>query len=80
MLSNQTSRIYCDADEIKGLESLASRLAGMAHDAGSETHATAYQAVAITAHVLANCRLNYPRDFMIIFEQLMFGENYKEVE
>ncbi len=80
MLSNQTSRIYCDADEMDGLESLANRLAEKAMDSGYDEHATAYKAVAITAHILASHRLNYPRDFMIVFERLFFGREYQEDE
>lgn len=78
MLSNQTSRVYCDVDELNGLRSMADRLAQSASEDGALQHAVAYEAVANTAHILATMRLNYPRDFMVVFERLQFGEEFKD--
>lgn len=80
MLCNQTSRIYCDIDELNGLETAARNMATQYAENDALQHAEAYQTIADVAHILATHRLNYPRDFFVVFERIHFENDFKEVE
>lgn len=66
MFSNQTSRVYCDLDDLHG----AAKLAAEAAWATSDIEESAFYAgAAMTLQILADTsRIQYPKDFMAVLD------------
>lgn len=77
MLCNQSSRFYCDADEVQGLMRLLMDEQGVREDA-EERAALAGAATAL--EILSTQQLRYPKDFMAVFRSMLFHEYAKETD
>lgn len=71
MLCNQSSRLYCDSDEIEGLKKL---LNDEEKERDSDFDSALCQGALITLDILSTQQLRYPADFMVVFRALAFGE------
>lgn len=71
MLCNQSSRFYCDADEVQGLV----RLLMEERELRTNTEERAALTGAMTTlEILGAHQLKYPRDFMLVFKSMLFEE------
>lgn len=77
MLCNQSSRFYCDADEIAGLMRLLMDEQTIREDAEERA---ALSGAAATLEILSTQQLRYPRDFMAVFKSMLFYEYAKETD
>lgn len=71
MLCNQSSRFYCDSDEVQGLVRL------MHEEREARTNAeerAALTGAMTTLEILGAHQLKYPRDFMLVFKSMLFEE------
>lgn len=71
MLCNQSSRFYCDSDEIEGLKKL---LCDEEKERDSDFDSALCQGALITLDILSTRQLRYPADFMVVFRAMAFGE------
>ena len=71
MLCNQSSRFYCDSDEIEGLKKL---LGDEEKGRDSDFDSALCLGALITLDILSTHQLRYPADFMVVFRALAFGE------
>ena len=71
MLCNQSSRFYCDADEVQGLMRLMLEEQAVREDA---EECAALAGAAATLEILSTQQLRYPRDFMAVFRSMLFHE------
>lgn len=71
MLCNQSSRFYCDADEVQGLMRLLMEEQGVRADAEERA---ALAGAATTLEILSTQQLRYPKDFMAVFRSMLFHE------
>ena len=71
MLCSQSSRFYCDADEVQGLIRMLAEERELRADA--EERAALTGAIA-TLEILGAHQLRYPRDFMLVFKSMLFEE------
>ena len=71
MLCNQSSRFYCDADEVQGLMRLLMDEQVIREDAEERA---ALAGAATTLEILSTQQLRYPRDFMAVFRSMLFHE------
>lgn len=69
MLSNQTSRVYCDIEDMDYLEDMLLDLA----EAHEGELADVCKGAALAVHLLANNRLNTAADFMAVFTSRATG-------
>lgn len=77
MLCNQSSRFYCDVDEIAGLMRLLMDEQTIREDAEERA---ALSGAAATLEILSTQQLRYPRDFMAVFKSMLFHEYAKETD
>lgn len=71
MLCNQSSRFYCDSDEVAGLVRMLMEEQGARADAEERA---ALAGAATTLEILGSQQLRYPRDFMAVFKSMLFHE------
>lgn len=71
MLCNQSSRFYCDSDEIEGLKKL---LNDEEKERDSDFDSALCQGASIAIEILSTHQLRYPADFMTVFRAMAFGE------
>lgn len=71
MLCNQSSRFYCDRDEVEGVQKL---LADEEKERDSDFDSALCQGASITFEILSTHQLKYPADFMTVFRAMAFGE------
>lgn len=77
MLCNQSSRFYCDADEVQGLMRLLMDEQTIREDAEERA---ALAGAATTLEILSTQQLRYPRDFMAVFRSMLFHEYEKDTD
>lgn len=77
MLCNQSSRFYCDVDEIAGLMRLLMDEQTIREDAEERA---ALSGAAATLEILSTQQLRYPKDFMAVFRSMLFHEYAKETD
>lgn len=77
MLCNQSSRFYCDADEVQGLMRLLMDEQAVRADAEERA---AIAGAATTLEILSTQQLRYPKDFMAVFKSMLFHEYAKETD
>lgn len=77
MLCSQSSRFYCDADEIAGLMRLLMDEQTIREDAEERA---ALAGAAATLEILSTQQLRYPRDFMAVFRSMLFHEYEKDTD
>ena len=77
MLCTQSSRFYCDVDEIAGLMRLLMDEQTIREDAEERA---ALAGAAATLEILSTQQLRYPRDFMAVFKSMLFHEYAKETD
>ena len=77
MLCNQSSRFYCDADEVQGLIRLMHDEQARRDDAEERA---ALAGAATTLEILSTQQLRYPKDFMAVFKSMLFHEYAKETD
>lgn len=77
MLCNQSSRFYCDSDEVAGLMRLLMDEQVIRADAEERA---ALAGAAATLEILSTQQLRYPRDFMAVFKSMLFHEYAKETD
>lgn len=77
MLCNQSSRFYCDTDEVAGLMRLLMDEQVIRADAEERA---ALAGAATTLEILSTQQLRYPKDFMAVFKSMLFHEYAKETD
>ena len=75
MLCNQSSRFYCDSDEVAGLIRLMHDEQARRTDAEERA---ALSGAMTTLEILGSHQLGYPRDFMLVFKSMLFEERERE--
>lgn len=75
MLCNQSSRFYCDSDEVAGLIRLMHDEQARRTDAEERA---ALSGAITTLEILGSHQLRYPRDFMLVFKSMLFEERERE--
>ena len=75
MLCNQSSRFYCDADEVAGLMRLMREEQARRTDPDERA---ALSGAITTLEILGSHQLRYPRDFMLVFRSMLFEEHETE--
>lgn len=72
MFSNQTSRVYCDLDDLHGAAKLATEAAWAASDVEESAF---YAGAAMTLQILSDTsRIQYPKDFMAVLDARGLGK------
>lgn len=71
MLCNQSSRFYCDDQDVEGVLKL---LADEEKERDNDFDSALCQGASITFEILRSHRLNLAADFMVVFRAMAFGE------